>query len=47
MKLKNIKELLIEIEQDCLKIEEKRELTSYGQGQLDLCVVLLDIIRKC
>ncbi len=32
---------ILEIYKDCLKLKKRKELTEYGKGQEDLCLMLL------
>ena len=35
------KNRLLKVYKDCLKLKRKGELTEYGEGQMDLCRMLL------
>ncbi len=35
------KKMILDIYNDCLKLKKQGELTSYGEGQMDLCKILL------
>lgn len=35
------KDRLLKIYKDCLKLKKKGMLTEYGEGQMDLCKILL------
>jgi len=36
------KELVLKVYKDCQKLKRKGKLTEYGEGQMDLCRMLLD-----
>ena len=36
------KNRLLKVYKDCLKLKRKGELTEYGEGQMDLCKILLN-----
>ena len=36
------KNRLLKVYRDCLKLKRKGKLTEYGEGQMDLCKMLLD-----
>ncbi len=40
MDLGNLKQLLDEIEQDCLKLKKEGHLTEFGRGQLELINII-------
>jgi hypothetical protein len=40
MDLENLKQLLDEIEKDCLKLKKERHLTEFGRGQLELIKII-------
>ena len=43
---KKEKSYLEETYKDCIKLEKKKELTGYGAGQGDICIILLKKKRK-
>lgn len=40
------REYLEEIYKDCINLERRKDLTEYGAGQGDLCILLLKKKRK-
>lgn len=42
-----LKEILKEIEKDCIKLGKENQLTEYGQGQLDLIIIINKKVKPC